>query len=140
MAKTLTVFLAADLKKFNGGMKDARREVEGFGGSLKNKLGPAFIAAGAAAGAFAVKLAVDGVKAAMEDQKAVAALAKTLDNLKLSHDTRGNRGVHLRARARLRRRRHRAPPRIRPARQVDKRHRGSQPGPQDCHGHQRGHR
>jgi hypothetical protein len=87
MAKTLTVFLAADLKKFNGGMKDARREVDGFGGSLKNKLGPAFIAAGAAAGAFAVKLAVDGVKAAMEDQAAVAALATTLDNLKLSHDT-----------------------------------------------------
>jgi molybdenum-dependent DNA-binding transcriptional regulator ModE len=87
MAKTLTVFLAADLKKFNGGMKDAQREVTGFGGSLKNMLGPALIAAGAAAGAFAIKLGVDGVKAAIEDQKAVEALAKTLDNLNLAHET-----------------------------------------------------
>jgi hypothetical protein len=87
MAKTLTVYLAADLKKFNGGMKDAERQVNGFGGTLKNKLGPALIAAGAAAGAFAVKLGIDGVKAAMEDEKAVAALATTLDNLNLSHDT-----------------------------------------------------
>lgn len=87
MAKTLTVYLAADLKKFNGGMRDAQNQVSGFGGTLKNTLGPALIAAGAAAGAFAIKLGVDGVKAAMEDQAAVAALATTLDNLNLSHDT-----------------------------------------------------
>lgn len=87
MAKTLTVFLAADLKKFNAGMKDAQNSVTGFGGSLKNMLGPALVAAGAAAGAFAVKLGVDGVKAAMEDQAAVAALATTLNNLNLAHDT-----------------------------------------------------
>lgn len=87
MAKTLTVYLAADLKKFNGGMRDAQNSVNGFGGSLKNMLGPALIAAGAAAGAFAIKLGVDGVKAAMEDQAAVAALSTTLDNLNLSHDT-----------------------------------------------------
>lgn len=87
MAKTLTVFLAADLKKFNGGMRDAQNQVNGFGGSLKNMLGPALIAAGAAAGAFAIKLGIDGVKAAMEDEKAIAALAQTLDNLNMSHDT-----------------------------------------------------
>ena len=87
MAKTLTVFLAADLKKFNGGMRDAQNQVNGFGGSLKNLLGPALIAAGAAAGAFAIKLGVDGVKAAMEDEKAVAALAQTLGNLNMAHDT-----------------------------------------------------
>ncbi len=87
MAKTLTVYLAADLKKFNGGMKDAQNSVSGFGDSLKKNLGPALLAAGAAAGAFAIKLGVDGVKAAMEDQAAVAALSTTLDNLNLSHDT-----------------------------------------------------
>lgn len=87
MAKTLTVYLAADLKKFNGGMREAQNSVNGFGGSLNKMLGPALIAAGAAAGAFAVKLGVDGVKAAMEDQAAVEALSTTLDNLNLSHDT-----------------------------------------------------
>jgi len=87
MAKTLTVFLAADLKKFNGGMRDAQNQVTGFGGTLKNMLGPALIAAGAAAGAFAIKLGVDGVKAAMEDQVAIEALAQSLDNLGLAHST-----------------------------------------------------
>lgn len=87
MAKTLTVYLAADLKKFNGGMRDAERRVNGFGGTLKDNLGPALAAAAVAAGAFAIKLGVDGVKAAAEDQKAVAALATTLDNLNLAHST-----------------------------------------------------
>lgn len=81
MAKTLTVYLAADLKKFSSGMNQAQQQVGGFSGSLKNVLGPALIAAGAAAGAFAAKLAVDGVKAAVEDEAAVAKLATTLKNL-----------------------------------------------------------
>jgi len=87
MAKTLTVYLAADLKKFNSGMDNASRKVGGFSGTLKNTMGPALIAATAAAGAFALKLAKDGVQAAIEDEKAVASLANTLDNLNLSHDT-----------------------------------------------------
>jgi uncharacterized protein YoxC len=88
MAKTLTVFLAADLKKFNNGMRDAQRGVQGFGGTLNKMLGPALIGAGVAAAGLAVKLGVDGVKAAVEDEKAVAALATTLGNLGLAHDTR----------------------------------------------------
>lgn len=87
MAKTLTVYLAADLKKFNSGMDKAQAKTNGFSGSLKDKLGPAMIAASAAAGAFALKLATDGVQAAIEDEKAVAQLANTLDNLNLAHDT-----------------------------------------------------
>lgn len=87
MSRTLTVYLAADLKKFSGGMKDAQRQAQGFGGTLNKVLGPALIGAGAAAGAFAIKLGVDGVKAAMEDQVAVASLATTLGNLNLAHDT-----------------------------------------------------
>ena len=87
MAKTLTVYLAADLKKFNSGLRDAQSGLQGLGGTLNNMLGPALIGAGVAAGAFAVKLAVDGVKAAAEDQKAMEALAQTLHNVGLAHDT-----------------------------------------------------
>jgi len=87
MAKTLTVYLAADLKKFNSGMDQAGRKVNGFSGTLRDKMGPALIAAAAAAGAFALKLAKDGVQAAIDDEKAVAQLANTLDNLNFSHDT-----------------------------------------------------
>lgn len=44
-------------------------------------IGGAFAAAGVAAGAFAVKIGRDGVRAALEDQKSLAALNKTLTNL-----------------------------------------------------------
>jgi hypothetical protein len=64
--KTLTVYLAADLKKFNKGMTQARGGIKGFGDSLSKLAGPALIAAGAAAGAFAVKLGVDAVNAASD--------------------------------------------------------------------------
>lgn len=85
--KTLTVYLAADLKKFNGGLRDAETGLKGFGSSLRDTVGPALLAAGAAAGAFALKLGVDGVKAAMEDEAAASKLATTLNNLGLAHDT-----------------------------------------------------
>lgn len=87
MAKTLTVYLAADLKKFSGGLNDAERQITGFGGKLNQFLGPALIAATAAAGAFAVKLGVDGVKAAIDDEAAADKLAQTLTNLGLAHNT-----------------------------------------------------
>jgi hypothetical protein len=44
-------------------------------------VGGAFAAAGVAAGAFAVKLARDGVRAALEDEKSLTMLNKTLTNL-----------------------------------------------------------
>ncbi len=87
MAKTLTIFLAADTKKLSQGLNSANKELTGFGGTLKNMLGPALIGATAAAGALAVKLGVDGVQAAIEDQKAAESLAQTLENLGLAHDT-----------------------------------------------------
>jgi hypothetical protein len=86
VGKTLTVYLAADLKKFNAGMTQAQGGLKGLAGSLKNMLGPALIGAGIAAGALAVKLASDGVKAALEDEEAVRRLSTTLDNLGLAHD------------------------------------------------------
>ena len=64
--KTLTVYLAADLKKFNKGIKQGETGLKGFGQSMSKYLGPALIAAGAAAGAFAVKLGVEAVGAASD--------------------------------------------------------------------------
>ena len=64
--KTLTVYLAADLKKFNSGINKAEGGLKGFGNSISKFLGPALIGATAAAGAFAVKLGVDAVNAASD--------------------------------------------------------------------------
>ena len=88
VGKTLTVYLAADLKKFNTGMAQAQGGLKGFSNSLKNMLGPALIGAGLALGALATKMAVDGVKAAMDDEAAVRKLATTMENLGLAHDTK----------------------------------------------------
>lgn len=92
--RTLTVYLAADTSKFRSGMIDASNDAEGFRGklgglanNLTNMLGPALLGAGVAAGAMAVKLGVEGVQAAIEDEKAAAKLAKTLENVGLAHDT-----------------------------------------------------
>lgn len=86
MSKTLTVYLAADLKNFNNGMNDAQRRATGLGSTMSGMLGPALLGAAAAAGAFAIKIGVDGVNAAIEDEAAAAKLAKTLTNVGLAHD------------------------------------------------------
>jgi hypothetical protein len=87
VAKTLTIYLAADTRKLSQGLNSANQQLTGFGGTLKNMLGPALLGAAAAAGALAVKLGVEGVQAAIEDEKAAASLAQTLENLGLAHDT-----------------------------------------------------
>lgn len=87
MAKTLTIFLAADVSKLNRSLKDAGNSVGGFGGTLDKVLGPALLATAAAAGALAIKLGIDGVQAAIADEAASAKLAQTLENLGLAHDT-----------------------------------------------------
>ena len=87
MAKTLTIFLAADTRKLTSGLSAAERQMLGFGNTTKNLLGPALLGATVAAGALAVKLGVDGVQAAAADEAAAQSLAKTLDNLGLAHDT-----------------------------------------------------
>jgi hypothetical protein len=87
MAKTLTVYLAADLKKFNDGMNDADRKLSGLAGGMQNMLGPALLGAAAAAGAFAIALGIDAVKAAAEDEAAAAKLAQTLKNVGQAHNT-----------------------------------------------------
>lgn len=71
----------ADLDGLKRGTASAESTVEGFGGKVE-KFGKmaaaAFAAAAAAAATYAVKLGVDGVKAAIEDEQAQARLAQTL--------------------------------------------------------------
>lgn len=92
MAKTLTIFLAADVSKLNRQLKGAQGDlnifsngISGLSGKLSNLMGPALIGAAAAAGAFAVKLGVDGVKAALDDAASIDKLAQTLENLNVAH-------------------------------------------------------
>ena len=87
VAKTLTIFLAADVSKLNRSLKSVDADMRGLSGTLNKLVGPALLATVAAAGALAVKLGIDGVKAAVEDEAAVARLAQTLGNLGLAHDT-----------------------------------------------------
>ena len=91
--RTLTVYLAADTDKFRREMNQAQHEMRGFSGavgslagSMKNMLGPALIGAGAALGVFAGKFAVDGIKAAAENEAAMAKLTQQLDLLGLAAD------------------------------------------------------
>jgi hypothetical protein len=94
VAKTLTIFLAADVSKLNRQLKGAQNDlslfsngISGLSGKLSNLMGPALIGAAAAAGAFAVKLGVDGVKAAIDDEASLAKLETTLNNVGLAHRT-----------------------------------------------------
>jgi hypothetical protein len=60
-----------------------------LGNTIRSNLVPALGLAAAAAGALAVKFAVDGVKAAIADQKTVEVLAQTLENLGEAHKRAG---------------------------------------------------
>lgn len=84
IGKTLTVYLAADISKLRSGLNQADNSLSGFGSKLTNMVGPALIGATAAAGAFAVALAVDGVQAAMAEEAELAKLNTTLENLGFS--------------------------------------------------------
>lgn len=86
--RTLTVSLVANTNSFRRGMMSAVRDAQGFqgkmtalGASMRGMMGPAFAAAAAAAGAFAAKLAIDGVKAAAAEQVALAKLNTALNNV-----------------------------------------------------------
>lgn len=85
--RTLTVSLVANTNSFRRGMMSALRDTQGFnnkmsamGANLRGVVGPALIGAAAAAGAFAVKLGVDAVKAAAAEEQAVVRLQQALVN------------------------------------------------------------
>jgi len=82
--RALTLKLLADVDNFTKNLNKADKDVMSFGDKVADfgkKAGLAFAAAGAAAVAYAGKLAVDGVKSAIEDAAAQEKLALTLRNV-----------------------------------------------------------
>ena len=81
--RTLKLNLLADVDQFGRSLAKADNDAKGFTKSL-GKYGKmaaaAFVVAGAAAAAYAVKIGVDGVKAAIEDEQSQVKLAQALKN------------------------------------------------------------
>jgi hypothetical protein len=83
-SRALTLKLLADIDNFTKNINKADNEVVTFGDKITKfgkVAGAAFLAAGVAAAAYAGKLAIDGVKSAIEDEAAQAKLAATLRNV-----------------------------------------------------------
>ncbi len=83
-SRTLKLSILADVADLRDKLGQGNKEVATFGDKVSDfgkKAGLAFAAAGAAAAAYAGKLLVDGVKAAIEDEKAQIALAGSLERV-----------------------------------------------------------
>lgn len=83
-SRTLKLSILADVDDLRKKLNTADNDVQSFGdklGGWSKVAGAAFLAAGAAAAAYAGKLAIDGVKAAIEDEAAQLKLATTLKNV-----------------------------------------------------------
>lgn len=87
--RTLKLEILAETKQFVDDMKKGEKQVETFGDKA-TKFGKvaaaAFAAAAAAAAAYAGKLAIEGVKAAIEDEAAQNRLANALRNVTKATD------------------------------------------------------
>jgi hypothetical protein len=82
--RTLKLSILGDVDDLKKKLGQGADDVDGFAGKLTKfgkVAGLAFAAAGAAAVAYAGKLAIDGVKSALEDEAAQAKLALTLKNV-----------------------------------------------------------
>jgi len=82
--RTLKLSILGDVDDLKKKLGQGANDVDGFGDKLTKfgkVAGLAFAAAGAAAVAYAGKLAIDGVKSAIEDEAAQAKLALTLKNV-----------------------------------------------------------
>jgi hypothetical protein len=83
-SRTLKLSILADVDNLKKGLTDATTETDSFGtklGDFGGKAAAAFAVAGAAAAAYAGKLLVDGVKAAIEDEAAQIKLATAIKNV-----------------------------------------------------------
>lgn len=88
--RALTLKLLADVDNFTKNLDKADKDVATFGDKVSEfgkKAGLAFAAAGAAAVAYAGKLAIDGVKSAIADAAAQEKLALTLKNVTNATDS-----------------------------------------------------
>lgn len=82
--RTLKLSILGDVDNLKKSLDSGSKDVQSFGDKISDfgkKAGVAFAVAGAAAVAYAGKLAVDGVKSAIEDEAAQAKLANTLKNV-----------------------------------------------------------
>ena len=82
-SRTLKLSILGDVDNLNKSLKTASADVDSFGdkmGKVGKMVGTAFVAAAAAAGAYAIKIGIEGVKAAIEDEKAQTQLALALEN------------------------------------------------------------
>ena len=80
-SRTLKLSILAETKQLTDSLKSANKDVETFGdkmGAVGKKIGAAFALAAAAAAAYAIKIGVDGVKSAIEDEAAQLRLASAL--------------------------------------------------------------
>lgn len=82
-SRTLKLSILADVDQLKKSLASANNDVDDSStrmGEFSKKAGAAFLVAGAAAAAYASKLAVEGVKAAIEDEAAQVRLATALKN------------------------------------------------------------
>ena len=83
-SRALTLKLLADVADYQRKLDQSEKTTEGFSGKIQEfgkKAALAFAAAGAAAAAYAGKLLVDGVRAAIADEAAQEKLAQSLRNV-----------------------------------------------------------
>ena len=83
-SRTLKLSILADVDNLKKSLDTGASDVQTFGDKIDNfgkVAGAAFLAAGIAATAYAGKLAIDGVKAAIEDEAAQLRLATSLKNV-----------------------------------------------------------
>ena len=83
-SRTLKLAILGEVKDLSASLTKGSDEVNSFGDKITKfgKIaGAAFLAAGVAAAAYAGKLAIDGVKAAIEDEAAQLRLATSLKNV-----------------------------------------------------------
>jgi hypothetical protein len=81
--RTLKLSILADVDDLNKKLKSANNDVETSAGKLEKfgkVAGTAFAAAAAAAATYAIKIGVDGVKAALADEQSQVKLASALEN------------------------------------------------------------
>ena len=80
-SRTLKLSILADVDNLVKGLKQGSGDVETFGSKISDfgkKAGLVFAAAAAAAGAYAIKIGIDGVKSAVADEQAQVKLAGAL--------------------------------------------------------------
>jgi hypothetical protein len=88
-SRTLKLSILADVDNLKKGLDNGSKDIATFGDKVSDfgkKAAVAFAVAGAAAVAYAGKLAIDGVKSAIEDEAAQAKLANTLRNVTKATD------------------------------------------------------